>query len=416
MAKRKQSEIKAALQRALNHESPHVQTRAQIILMTLDGQSIEAIIAAVDVSERTVQKWQKAWETDGLNIFPPEVLDENAAPPPTEPPAEKTEPEATSTSPENSPENPPAPRIELEWLKAPGVLRTDPLAEATRKILRYQFQQVIQYELEIDDAEGLHKMRVAIRRMRSAYRLFGKAIQEKGNLPRRLKRTGDTLGRVRDLDVLLIHLNGYIADTLKGDSALLAPLLDLIQDERQDAVEGIGNWLADRRYEKFIARLHATLENPIENPPTTESSPRANLVAQVLPRLIYTQWEAVQRFAPVINEPDIEMLHELRIEFKHLRYSLEFFEEVLGPSAKTVLKEIKRMQDELGTLNDAEVAISLIQPLQKDIAKAEREGTIAYRKVREAELEQAVASVPAAWEKFNRPEIREALALAIAAI
>jgi CHAD domain-containing protein len=415
MAKRKQSEIKAALQRALNHDSPHVQSRAQIILMTLEGQSSEAIAAAVEMSERTVQKWQKAWESDGLNIFPPEVLDDNA-PSPAENPAEKAEPEALTENPENSSENPPTPRIELEWLKAPGVLRTDTLAEATRKILRHQFQQVNQYELEIDDAEGLHKMRVAVRRMRSAYRLLGKALGDKGNLPRRLKRTGDTLGRVRDLDVLLIHLNGYIADTLKGDSTPLASLLDLIQDERQDAVEGISNWLADRRYEKFIARLYATLENPIKNPPTTESSPRANLVAQVLPRLIYTQWEAVQRFAPVIHEPDIEMLHELRIEFKHLRYSLEFFEEVLGPSAKTVLKEIKRMQDELGMLNDAEVAINLIQPLQKDIAKAEREGTIAYRKVREAELEQAVASVPAAWEKFNRPEIREALALAVAAI
>ena len=54
-------------------------------------------------------------------------------------------------------------------------------------------------------------------------------------------------------------------------------------------------------------------------------------------------------------------LHQLRIASKGLRYSLEFLEEVLGPESKVLVKELKKLQDHLGNLQDAVVASNLLR-------------------------------------------------------
>ena len=303
-------------------------------------------------------------------------------------------------------------------MTSPGVLASDSLAEAARKILYFQFQEMLYHQAEIDGddvVEGVHKMRVAIRRMRSAYRLFDGILTSAyyGKLPRRLKHTALLLGQVRDLDVARIKTETYIKSALRGDGATLTPLLDLVHERRISGLEELRAWFEDPGYAKLLARMTAAVEAPTTDPLPNVLPSAAYQVKHVLPRLIYTQWEAVARFDTVIEHANSTTLHALRIEFKRLRYTLEFFEGVLGPSLKLVIKEIKAMQDHLGDLNDAEVAGVLLRDLQKDLKKSQKHAVDDYRAVREAEATQLKEGTPAAWANFNRPAVHEALAQAI---
>lgn len=400
------SDLTSKLRLFLAHESPHIQSRAQIVLLMLEGRSPEEIAAATELSERTVQKWLKAWEADGLAIFP-------------------AEDGATGTSTEEvKPDDSPT----LILAKAlpppptkPGVSASDSLAEAARKTLYFQFHQMVLHQAEIDgenSVEGVHKMRVAIRRIRSAYRLFDGILTSDyyGKFPKRLKHTALLLGQVRDLDVFRIKTEAYITTALKDDRTSLTPLLELVEEHHHEALNEVHAWLSDPRFSKFLTRFYGVIESPAPEPMTKVGLPNATQVSHVLPRLIYTQWEAVQRFDSVIDHANATTLHALRIEFKRLRYTLEFFEEVLGPSLKTVIREIKAMQDHLGDLNDAEVAGVLLRDWQKSLKKADRSAVADYRTARETEAAQLKTGTAAAWANFNRPEVHEALAIAIAVL
>ncbi len=395
------TDLTEILRQLLDHESPHIRSRAQIVLMSLEGRSAEEIALETHLSERTVHKWVKAWAADGMAIFPTHDISEETPPPVTDESPTLILPKFIDPPPSE-----------------PGILVTDSLAEAARKTFYFQFQQMLFQYAAIaghDPVEGVHRMRVAIRRMRSAYRLFDGILTSDyyGKLPRRLRHTARLLGQVRDLDVARIKTEAYITDVLHGDGATLTPLLEKISERRQAALHELSGWFGDARFAKFLTRLAKAVESPTTVPDADALPTVAYQVKHVLPRLIYTQWEAVARFDTVIEHANTTTLHALRIEFKRLRYTLEFFEEVLGPSLKLVIKEIKAMQDHLGDLNDAEVAAILLRDLQKDLKKSHKQAVEDYRAAREAEATRLKDGTPAAWANFNRPAVHEALAQAI---
>jgi inorganic triphosphatase YgiF len=54
-------------------------------------------------------------------------------------------------------------------------------------------------------------------------------------------------------------------------------------------------------------------------------------------------------------------LHDLRIAAKRLRYTLEVFGDVLPAASQAVVKELSRIQDEIGALHDSDVMIALLR-------------------------------------------------------
>ena len=107
---------------------------------------------------------------------------------------------------------PEVPRILVP--KSPGVLADDHLAEAGRKVLRFHLARMVAREAgtrEGADAEELHAMRVATRRQRAAWRVFGDAFDPKRTARhrRRLRLVAADLGAVRDLDVLIESIEAY---------------------------------------------------------------------------------------------------------------------------------------------------------------------------------------------------------------
>jgi len=319
--------------------------RAQAILMTYEGRDAGAIAAAIQVSKSTVWRWRRAWQRDRLGLFAPPGDEASSGDLPS------------ATGPDQAPAPIPgvtAPRLPLELRETVGVLPT-PLAEAGRKVLLYHFERMLLHEPGTrlgEDIEALHDMRVATRRMRSAFRLFKFAYTPKAIRPFRdeLRAIGGSLGAVRDLDVALDKAWRYAGEHHGAD---LSALLTLWETRRSEARDHLIAELESKRFARFVKHFDRFLRTPAAGvaPQPAPDSPALREVRHVAPVLIAGHYAQVRAYEPVVAGAPVATLHALRIEFKRLRYTLEFFEEVLGPEAKRVIKEIKRMQDHLGELH-----------------------------------------------------------------
>jgi CHAD domain-containing protein len=200
-------------------------------------------------------------------------------------------------------------------------------------------------------------MRVATRRQRAAWRVFGEAFR-----PRRTKRyrTGlreiaGRLGAVRDLDVLLEAADLYRTDLPKAEARGLEPLLADWRTRRADAhvllvreldSDGYRRWVDD--YRDFV-RTEGSGVRPV-------GPVQPHRVRDTAASRIWAAYEHVRGYEPVLRWADVETLHELRIAGKWLRYTLEFVREPLGPDSAPLIARVTALQDHLGLMNDADVA------------------------------------------------------------
>ena len=316
--------------------------------------------------------------------------------------------------------------------KKPGIKPEDPMAEAGRKTLLFHFALMLKHEEGTRlgaDIEELHDMRVATRRMRAALDVFGPFYKNKVvkfHL-KGLRATGRALGRVRDLDVFMEKAQRYLASIPESNRPGLDPLMQAWQAELALARKKMVVYLDSNRYQQFKQDFNAFVSTPGQGvQPKKAAHPTPNLVRHVAPVLIHSRLASVRTFETVIANATTVQLHALRIEFKKLRYTLEFFREVLGVGAEAVINEIKKVQDHLGDLNDADVACRLLrdfieswQSRQADLplqARQNPEPVVAYLGNKHAELHTLMVTFPQAWAQFNRPELLRELALAISVL
>jgi inorganic triphosphatase YgiF len=143
----------------------------------------------------------------------------------------------------------------------------DTMAEAARKTLAFHFRRMLFHEPGTrlgKDIEALHDMRVATRRMRAAFGVFGDYLNLKAlaPLPKGLRRTGRRLGTVRDLDVFWEKARRYLDALPEGRRDELAPLREVWQAERGAAREKMLVYLDGDGYARFKARFATLLQTP----------------------------------------------------------------------------------------------------------------------------------------------------------
>ena len=310
--------------------------------------------------------------------------------------------------------------VAVKGAKYPTIQPDDPMSEAGRETLRLHFERMLAHEPGTrlgEDIEELHDMRVATRRMRAAIRVFGPYFNRRAIKPhlKGLKRTGRALGPVRDIDVFEEQVQNYLSDH-PGQKELLEAFMAAWHRQRNVARERMLAFLGSKAYLGFVGGMGRFVLTPGEGALSiAPNQPSPYQVRHVVPRLIYTRYEAVRAYEPLLASASIELLHALRIDFKRLRYAIEFFVPVLGKEAKGVIRAVKGMQDHLGDLHDADVAVGILQNyLQEETM--DQDGPAAYLRNREEERARLVESFPAAWERFNRLEMRQNLALAVAAL
>jgi CHAD domain-containing protein/uncharacterized protein YjbK len=413
--------------------------RARALLALDEGATQEEAGLQADLSERRVRYWLAAFRERQLRILPPHVLAAAAgeiAPPATEAPAVSAETVVQA-----------APEAEAEQEQAasqgtqPGLEADDLMIEAAHKVLYYHYRQMLKHEAGTragEDIEELHDMRVATRRMRAAFGVFTDYVSSEAAAPylKGLRRTGRKLGAVRDLDVFWEKTEHYLKGLSAGREMDLEPLHVVWQRERDRDRDKMTAYLDSGRYARFKEGFGTYLQSPQAGElPLSPGGiePRPHRLRFVAPLLIYQRLAAVQAYEGWVTGPDVplERLHALRIAAKGLRYTFEFFEEVLGSEARALIEQIKGLQDHLGDLHDAVVASNLLrdfltwgtwgqgggnkrEPIPREPIVAP--GVAAYLAARQAELQELINTFPEVWAGIQAHDFRERVAAAVSVL
>jgi CHAD domain-containing protein len=213
-----------------------------------------------------------------------------------------------------------------------------------------------------EDPEELHDMRVATRRLRAALSLFAAVLPVRAQALREdLGWLGRLLGAVRDLDVQregLAEMAGATAGWASAapdapDHEPLGELSALLEREWEAARADMLSGLDSVRWERLSRGLHTMAQ---QGPARRSLASRVPAVVG-LPDLVTARHDAVAKAAKRARRTGaVADFHRLRIRAKRLRYALEFGSEVYEGQTSRYVRELTAVQDELGLMQDAEVA------------------------------------------------------------
>lgn len=215
------------------------------------------------------------------------------------------------------------------------------------------------------DSECVHQMRVGLRRLRCALKLFCDVISFPDGLQKELSWLSSALGAARDWDVLAMHTLAAITAAM-GKHVDIAPALKAANVEAKKKRESAAQAVMSARYAKLILALFAWLYGAHHMRVAQESKSKADhglekFSDKTLDRLHKTLHKRGRRL-----DHDPKSRHRLRIAAKNLRYASEFFQSLYpARQVRRHTDKLRKLQDELGLLNDAAVANALLLELQR---------------------------------------------------
>ncbi len=206
------------------------------------------------------------------------------------------------------------------------------------------------------DPEYLHQFRVALRRMRSALRVFRKLIEPgfESHARVELRWIAQQTSAARDWDVLATQTLPAIL-AAHGDLHAARSMRSRVAARRKAARASLREALGSPRYARLVLWLARWLATPPEASAPAEPLPEfaVRVVAKGHKRLVAGARQ-LSALAPAER-------HQLRLEAKRLRYALEGFEALLRRGRfATYREELSEIQDDLGRANDAAVATRLV--------------------------------------------------------
>ncbi|GEP00840.1 CYTH and CHAD domain-containing protein [Methylobacterium haplocladii] len=217
--------------------------------------------------------------------------------------------------------------------------------------------------------EALHQMRVALRRLRSAFALFKPLLendQTAQHLREAIKRVTEPFGTARNLDVFL---GETLPDEIerRPDERGLDDLKTRLEAEREAAYTAVFAILDGPAWRGLLIDLVIWIETgPWREGKGVAGRDRAarDFAATVLEHLRRRVKKSGRHLAKI--EP--EERHRVRIEAKKLRYGAEFFgplfpEKKAAKRHKVFVGALSDLQDHLGALNDLSTAHTIADRL-----------------------------------------------------
>ena len=207
------------------------------------------------------------------------------------------------------------------------------------------------------DVGGVHRARVASRRLRAAIPLLSRGAARK--LERTMRRLTRALGPVRELDVTI-----GIVDQLEADRALSRPAAAALRQALGGERQRLRTMLVREIERADLTRLKKKVLSAVRE----EARPRR---ADLQARLDSAVTRAGRRAeglrlaidaAAGIYLPD--RLHEVRIATKKLRYAMEIVRDLRRSRAVARIDALKAAQDLLGRMHDLEVLITRTRAVQ----------------------------------------------------
>ena len=268
---------------------------------------------------------------------------------------------------------------------APDTSAATTAEDAFRHAVGHLFEVVRQYSARIaPDAtpEPVHQTRVALRRLRSVFRVYRRAADCAAlrALDARLREVLAVLGPARDWDVFLGGIAAEVVAAVPADRRIEG-LLRAAAKEREAAYAAVVQMLDGAPWRVLLLDgLEFLLTCPWRDGAGEELRDALDAPAAAFGRAVLDRrWARLRRAGNDFESLTDEELHELRLDGKRLRYAAELFAPLFGAKAgRRFLRRLAALQDELGLANDAAVARGLTARLarQGDAGRAWAMGVV----------------------------------------
>jgi CHAD domain-containing protein len=356
--------------------------RARIVLLADDGLTSRAIAAEVGLPLNRVRQVRRAYKRQGLAYFPADLV------------------------------------------RPPLFTAAEPLVEAARKVMAEQLAVVQSYQADLageTSITAVHETRKAIRQLRTALSAYASYFEADvlDAYRRRFRKLMRRLAGSRDAAVFLQKLDAFIvAGEAAGafderQQASLAALRDRWLVRQSAANDRVRDYVSQPKVADLLASFGRFTATPGQAAAVLPlGSPFK--VAHLAPLFVHQRLAHVRAYEDRLEGSPLEEWHALRIACKELRYTLDFFAPVLGPTATEATATLKELLGLLGELNDVRVALEWLAE-ERDV---DAEPAVALlRAARSAEADALLAGpLFAAWSAVSDPAWRAQVAAAVAVL
>ncbi|BDB28848.1 CYTH and CHAD domain-containing protein (plasmid) [Cupriavidus sp. P-10] len=252
--------------------------------------------------------------------------------------------------------------------------KKDTVEEALCKILHNCLAQVhanVPLVATGHSPEGVHQMRVGLRRFRSALDMFEDVVKLPAALEDEVKWIADELGQSRDWYVLAHStLSQVDAGDDKPDpmAETKAAAAEIAEDRHAKATAAVQS----PRYARVALALdHWITTNPWRDTSDDTRKMLKKRIGVLADRVLRQRHRRLVRRGRGLHKLDAHHRHRARIAAKKLRYAVEFFADLFEQkSLKPYRQVLAKLQDDLGWGNDMAVADGLLSHLQQHHRKA----------------------------------------------
>ena len=258
------------------------------------------------------------------------------------------------------------------------------IGRSLKKCLKHKKQV-----LKDSDREPLHQMRIGFRRLRTVISVFDRVLElPEDASERKIRKTVDVLGAVRDLDVLQAELATRYRSNLSGkEGKCLDSVLDTLKKQRVKDFHHLEKALKGDRFDRLIGCLQDWLARPASKAmailPIRDALP--DLLGPTISQLfLHPGWwvgttrgnelndASAAHVIGMLQQIDREStsLHDLRKQVKRVRYQTEVFLDCYDETYARQTREFKQIQGLLGQMQDQAVLREfLAKVLNCDVAR-----------------------------------------------
>lgn len=298
-----------------------------------------------------------------------------------------------------------SPNLTSEMLALPAPQAVRIVAVALLDAVRQGHERVL-----AKDGEGLHDLRVALRKLRSWLRAFRPELDDSvtKKTRRRLRELARDTNAARDAEVALAWIERQAALPPRT-SAGRRVMTSALERERDAGLRDVRAAL-DRNLQRLVGRLSRELDFYLERQ-SVSGDTRVRLMAPVIADALRVEGRRlVAATRHVKSAEEGKDAHLARIAAKRLRYLLE----PLGaePEVTPLLETLRALQGSLGDMRDAHrLAVRLVREIgERAATEARRRALATLGAVREPERPAFATLRPGVMELARRAHASEAQA------
>jgi len=200
-----------------------------------------------------------------------------------------------------------------------------------------------------EDADGIHDLRVSIRRLKQELEVFEEWFDAEHvkTIRRHLRKLMDRCAAARNCDVGI--------EVLRAAGCDRPELVASLKKEKRDAAGKLSRKLEHWRSTGLVREWGRHLRVSRAASKETAGEVARRLVPAMMEELFRAGREAA------LPHSTRHRMHRLRLKVKKVRYTLEMFEKVYGRETDRILETLKGLQDKLGAINDCATTLEMIR-------------------------------------------------------